>query len=279
MDKHLKDLWDKREKEAIRRIIDKPDFSSPFVTNLLELNSDSMPLFWCLLWQDTQKLIKDKTIHKPGDIDIILGKFVIINDSNNYYALIKTDCLIGIEVKVEVHNKSIKNRNEDQEKVNQQITGLLNIGFDKVVFLNIIATEPQKGNGLEAWLNASENSNMAFEESERVSMGMNILLKDDPIFNCVGNWIAPWGAVVNKNEYFAGVVKLIERSHTLNNPLLHSNNAVQKRRKIVEEYINKNLQMKIPMIKIRELFGMPTTFIIYSYCDKCHKIHFGNKTC
>lgn len=278
-DKHLKDLWDKREKEAIRRIINKPDFSSPFVTNLLKLNSDSMPLFWCLLWQDTQRLIKDKTIHKPGDIDIILGKFDIINDSGNDYAIIKTDILIGIEVKVEVDRKSVKNRDEDQEQINQQISGLLNIGFNKVVLLNIIATEPQNGNGFEAWLNAAENSNIALRESEKVLMNMKILLKNDPIFNYVGHWVAPWGSIDNKNEYFAGSVKLIEHNHALNNPLLYSNDKVQKRRKIIEEYINKNLPIKIPMIKIRELFGMPTTCIIYTYCEKCNKIHLGYETC
>jgi hypothetical protein len=225
-----------------------------------------------------------------GEVDILAGK-LDWNDPNEFEALVaekaksypdghpsnhrgsaagelaeaggikwppSMDYLIGIEAKC-APGKSARYSPEKQKRIRGQVDRLLQMGFNKVVLLDIIANPPMSGTDLQAWHAASWMA----EESMNAMYGV---LKDRlPANSPSGHWVMPWGAVAGGDESMRGSVRLKELRKAIENPLLQ-NSVTQAHRKEMEQNL-RTILASLP--QPRSL----TKSVIFIDCRKHGTVH------
>jgi len=266
-DKYLTELTEERENEAIDTLVNLRFIYNDFFRSL-----GLVPAFsWYLLRVDRchlenlpqQKIQKEK----PGDVDILAGPLewkdpkefeaLLTETSKNnpglhpichsYLAASKlaesdgikwppsTDYLVGVEVKC--RPKKLPQGRTDSTK--KQVEGLLKMGFDRVVLLDIIPNEPEYGIDNQAWFAAADRADKSKEE--RYSDTIRILPENCP----AGIWIFSMCAVIGGNENRRGAISKKKLREALQNPFLKDDSVVRLKRQEMESMLSKNL-VKLP---------------------------------
>lgn len=255
-----------REQEAIKRLLELPFISEGFFGSL----GLSPPFFWCLL-----KIRKDRFVASlSGDVDILAGR-LIGADSGGIKWPPLTDYLVGIEAKCaylylkanEISADTIKSRKSSPQKVRRirlQVEGLLQMGFNKVALLDIIANPPASGIDGQAWLIASNIAMTSMEE-------MLPVLKDRlPMRSPSGHWVWSIGSVIGGNETVRGTGAPICLRIADKNPFLQADSGTQSRRQKMESTLD----------LVFSKFPSPRSFpVIFIDCKFCGKIHMMEDAC
>lgn len=230
MENYLRDYLQERETEAIKLILNS--------NSILGGNQDfffnhglNPPNSWLLI-----NLPNDKRGEKPGDIDILGGIISFNEESKHFY--FSSNYLAGIEVKCAVYSedeeiKSGKGSLNKIRKIQDQVNGLLKMGFDMVSLLDVIANPPANGNDLKAWINASFTSEKS-EEKMKSILEIRMAEEDKPY---AGHWVYSLGAVNGGYEDSRGT-GLIKPLKPCNENLLKNKKGIRSRRKEFNKYID-----------------------------------------
>jgi len=263
-----------REFEAIQRFL-KPPLT--FISNELWRSLGFVPSFsWYLLQIRTDRLVgKDCLINaSPGDVDIIAGQ-LHPNDSGGINWPPSTNYLAGIEVKCaylssqahQITNNDVKSQKKSKQKqshIHSQLKGLLQMGFNKAILLDVIANPPASGTNGQAWLNAA--SIAATSREAMLSTLEGRLPRDCP----VGHWVWSMGSVIGGAENARGAGAPFELRNSLENPYLKDRLETQSCRQEME----RNLKAILASV------SRPCEFpIVLIDCRSCAKIHKAENEC
>ena len=249
---------------------------------------------WYLLQVNKTNLINSSV--KQGDVDILAGR-LNWNDPKEFDAIFKarrhdpnlyqsnltgpepfetlklansggikwpalTDYLIGIEIKC-VRSpekgtvKSKKSSPQKNKKLQNQVCDLLQMGFDKVALLDIIANSPTP-------VFSPENAIASIEVMSP------ILQQRLPIDSPAGHWIYSIGSVIGGDETVRGTDVLEELRKTKDNPCLKVNQVIQSQRQ----------EMEKKLLSILSQFPSPRSYpVIFIDCMICGKIHELGQSC
>ena len=160
------------------------------------------------------------------------------------------DYLVGVEVKCSYCEDGVaraaKSSRKKREEIQDQIDGLLAFGLDRVALLDIVATHPADGQGLEPWLIAARQSDIAYAAVQDV---LNTRLRSD---TPAGHFVCPIGAIVGGNEGFrgAGAPRMVRAPQE--NPLRSEPAAREIRSRLVSP------SMEFHLTKLERFFSMMT---------------------
>jgi len=213
--KYLIEVGQKRENEAIRRFL-LNEVSREFFESL----GLPFPSCWCIL-----NINKKDLSDFVGDIDIIAGRLELNNSGKIKKWPPPTDYLIGVEVKCAYVNlganqislNNIKSRHFSHRKVSKlrkQVQILLEMGFDKVALLDIIANPPANGINGQAWLTA------AIISTKSIEVFSPVLQERLPPDSPAGHWVWSIGSVSGGDETKRGASLLSRLKEAKINPLL-----------------------------------------------------------
>jgi hypothetical protein len=209
---------------------------------------------------------KGNLTDKPNiEVDIVGGKCGS-NLIDNKLLSIKPllDFIVAIEVKCsrydyneenEEKKLKAKQRDDEQEEIQKQLYDRLKMGFNKVASLDILFTNPGKGQDIWAWLNASDNI-----------FNVHNIMKKDGIFKdrldnesleAVGRYFFGKGSVRNDdiNEFLSGSGEAVVKKESKLNPFLEDKNVIENHRKMEKIFRN---------IGIAEQFNFHFDFKKYS---------------
>lgn len=293
---YLVDIQQEREQEAVRRLLELSFISERFFWSL-GLN----PYFsWYLLQVRVKENRLVSSLH--GEVDILAGRFdwsdpeeftsILAEEARNnqnshpswHYDFAarrlaessgikwppSTDYLVGIEAKcayfhpLEDTIKSPKSSEQEVNHIRSQIDRLLQMGFNKVALLDIIANFPESGIDGQAWLAAS---NTAITSKEKMSPILDERLPED---SPAGHWVWPTGSVIGGDESMRGAGSLIELRAARENPFLEGSSETQSCRQEMEKQLNIILA-KFPLPRRLQ--------VIFIDCTTCHKIHGIEDAC
>jgi hypothetical protein len=180
-----------------------------------------------------------------------------------------TDYLIGIEAKCayldpsadHISENAIKSRKSSQSDVRHtraQVKSLLQMGFDRVVLLDIIANPPATGPDGQAWLLSSYIA-------KKSTGAMFPVLKDRlPADSLAGHWVWSAGAVAGGDETRRGAGAPVELREAYENLFLKSDPGTISQRREMERRLN-TLLAGLPSPR-----DLPAVFID---CRSCRRIH------
>lgn len=288
----------KREHEAIQRFLELPFTSQGFFGSLGLIPSFS----WYLLQIRKDRLVclsKDE-----GDVDILAGRLswsdskafesVLAEEARNkpdfhpswhyYFAALKladsggikwpplTDYLVGIEAKcaylnpeaTEISENAIKSTHRKVRKLRAQVKSLLQMGFNRVALLDIIANPPVSGPDSQAWLVAL---NIAIRSRGAMFRILEERLPED---SPAGHWAWSIGSVIGGDETMRGAGSPIELRTAHENPFLQEGSEVLSRRQEMES------KLSVILAELPSPCRFPVIFID---CRTCGKIHRREDAC
>jgi hypothetical protein len=146
-----------------------------------------------------------------------------------------TDHLGGAEVKCaffkDLQPYSAKHTDEDRESIRDQVEGLLLMGVDRVLLVDVIANEPASGHDGAAWMQA-----LTLADASLTAMG-GVLNARLPKESPAGHLALPIGAVVGGDEAIRGALPYQLLRDTRANPHRHGDDtsAQQHRRKLANK--------------------------------------------
>jgi hypothetical protein len=235
-----------------------------------------------LKWRDPQEWktvlaneAKDKEDWHPTQVEYIAA--LRLAESGGLEWPPPTDYLVAVEAKCsyldpnirKLSNLSaddIKSRKSSWQKtkhIQQQVSDLLQMGFNKVALLDLIANPPATGTGSEPWLFASIIANAARDALDVV---LNSRL---PEISPAGHWVYSMGAVAGGDETMRGAGVPEELRHADENPFL-SNTQVQARSQNIKNHLN----------AILKTLPHPYMFpVFYIDCRKCASLHWCGASC
>lgn len=162
------------------------------------------------------------------------------------------------------HLKSTKASVQKVTHLRQQVNGLLEMGFNRVALLDVIASPPASGPDGGAWVTAAV---VAEEARHAMSHDLNGRL---PLVSPAGHCVYSIGAVVGGYEAYRGAVSADWRREAIDNPLLAKDPVVRGRREEVEENL----------LKIFEALPKPLNLrTAYCDCPDCKQVHLEGKPC
>lgn len=251
-----------REHEAVRRLLELPAIAWQF----LEQHGLNPSFYWCILQVRHSRLVE----FFEGDVDILVGR-LNLNDSGGIKWPLSTDYLVGIEAKcayldpeakeiTEDAIKSKKSSDQEMHKTQRQLKVLLQMGFDKVSLLDIIANPPASGIDSRAWFLALD---IAVTSMKEMSPILQKRLPDD---SPAGHWVWSIGSVIGGDETMRGAGAPIRLRIAQANPFLQISSEVQSRRKKMEYNLSTILtDLPTPC-------RLPAIFIDCRTCGKIHRI-------
>ncbi|MGO9272419.1 MAG: hypothetical protein ACLQOO_19685 [Terriglobia bacterium] len=186
-----------------------------------------------------------------------------------------TDWLVAIEAKCAYlspqadsisreHVKSTKASAQNVAHLRRQVYGLLEMGFNRVALLDVIASPPASGQSGGAWVTAAGIA----DETRRAML--HDLDKRLPAASPAGHCVYSIGAVAGGDEASRAAVSADWRRPALDNPLLVSDPVVRGHRKLVEENL----------VKIFDALPKPPNLrAVYCDCLDCRQVHPEGKPC
>ncbi len=295
------DLGEKKEVEAVQRLLDLQPLSEAFIGSLGVFPSFS----WYVLQLRKDRLIRAKDFE--GDIDILAGKLewrdarvvesvhkeIARSHPNvpkgflNYFAASKVagnsgilwppplSHLAGVEAKCsylssdahQITEENMKSKKSSESKVHHlraQVDNLLKMGLDTVALLDIIANPPASGVNGGAWITALS---IAISSLEAM---MPTLRNRLPESLPASHWVWSLGAVGGGDETMRGAGAPIELKRGAVNPLLQRDRGVQAKRRIVEVMLHEIFTQMPPPISLP---------VVLVDCRACNKIHGVNEDC
>jgi hypothetical protein len=184
-----------------------------------------------------------------------------------------TDYLVGIEAKCayllphadSISKDTIKSQKLGKvHKIRKQIKSLLEMGFNKVALLDIIANPPASGPDGQAWLTAL---NIATRSEDEMSTVFSERL---PANSPAGHWVWSIGSVIGGDESMRGAGAPVELRIAQENPFLQVNFEIQSRRHEMERNLSAILA-NLPS---------PRTFLTsFVDCETCRRIHRMDVVC
>jgi len=231
-----------KEPEAVKRFLQTPLKDGVFHS----LGFDPR-FFWRLLQVPHRKLVPAF----EGDVDIIAGRFDLAASGGVRWQP-STNYLVGIEAKCaflppnapEVSESTLKSKKSGRiAHIQNQVDRLLQMGFDRVILLDLIANPPAQGKDSQAWLAASELSH-------RTELAMSrVLQKRLPPSSPAGHWVVSLGAVVGGDETLRGAGFPTEIRKSTNNPFLSDPTVCSYRSEM-----NKNLECILRKMSLSDVF-------------------------
>jgi hypothetical protein len=185
-----------------------------------------------------------------------------------------TSHLVAIEAKcaylnpaaTDVRLESFKSTKMSKAKIahtRAQIRDLLDMGFDRVALLDVIANPPGGGADGQAWLAAGSLA----DDSRRVLMpALARRLSSD---TAAGHWVWSAGAVLGGNESQRGAGYPLEVRTAVQNPLLSDRRGSSRRKQLEEKLRSEFENLPAPL----------NLDVVFVDCDRCRKIHHGSELC
>lgn len=154
--------------------------------------------------------------------------------------------------------RSTKSQSRQIQKIRNEVDKLLELGFDHVVLLDIIANPPVSGAEGGAWISASA---LADRSTEALDTVLRQRLPED---SGAAHWVWSIGSVAGGDEFRRGAGAPFTLCASKGNSRLANSVATQTRRKDIEERLRSMLST----------FDAPTAFpAIFLDCQRCGKIH------
>ena len=199
---------------------------------------------------------------KPNiEVDIIGGKckFYVYNNFINIRPLL--DFIVAIEVKCsrfddreENEEKKLKAKQRDieQEKIQKQLRDRLQMGFDKVSFLDILFTNQGTGKDIEAWFNASDKINNVYNIMQKDKIFENRL--NNKSLDSAGQYFFGKGSVKKDdiNEFLSGSGEAVVKKESKLNPFLKGKDVIKNRKKMEEKFISIDIAKNYPFNKLND---------------------------
>jgi len=186
-----------------------------------------------------------------------------------------TDYLVGIEAKCayllphanSISKDTIKSKKSSPgkvRKIRKQIENLLEMGFNKVALLDIIANPPASGPDGQAWLMALDIASTSEDEMSTV------FSERLPANSPAGHWVWSIGSVIGGDESMRGAGAPVQLRIAQENPFLQVNSEIQSRRQEMERNLSTILG-NLPL---------PCAFpVILVDCRICGRIHRMDVVC
>lgn len=187
----------------------------------------------------------------------------------------KMDYLVGVEAKCsflhseanEITVKTVRSKKSSPKKVKkirEQVQRLLDMGFNKIALLDLIANPPASGINSQAWVNASGIATA----SERV---MSPILKGRlPEDSLAGHWSCSIGAVAGGDETMRGAGGSVKYREPQDNVLLEGSETHVRRQEL-----EKNLSALLGSLP--QPRDLPVLFINCKVCRKIHRSYLNDE--
>lgn len=226
--------------------------------------------FW-IIESTTRKICP--SVDKPGDVDILGGRLRWSDPSLYQSYLEKAKCerpawhrsfhemaaqrglledgglewppnveyLVGIEVKCAyvTRNRKLASHKASQRQVQsirEQVDGLLHMGLNRVLLLDIIANPPSEGSDGSAWTEAAIGASASYRS-------MRPILESRLYQGCPAGHVAlPSGAVPGGDETMRGAISPVLLRHAVDSPLLQTEPKVRARRQDLNERLLRRLK-------------------------------------
>ncbi len=159
--------------------------------------------------------------------------------------------------------KNTKTSNSNIAHTRAQVDSLLDMGFDRVALLDIIANPPMSGVDGQAWLTSLGVADLSRSEFD------SDLKKRLPPNSHAGHYVWSIGAVDGGHEMSRGAGFLDEQRPSVHNPLLTSEDIRQGRAEL-----EANLRDQLATLPAPRNLS-----IVFEECDKCHQIRLGPCGC
>jgi hypothetical protein len=294
---YLVDLGERREHNAVRRIVENPVIWCRIVGPL----GLAAGFTWVVL--ECQK----SRVGSTGDIDILAGRLEwaspeafdrVLDEERkgkeawhpsqvDHISAVRlsqmggirwppsVDWLVGIEVKSAflspeakpISLQNIKSRKDSVRKVahmQEQVNSLIDLGLDRVALLDIVASPPVSGPSGGAWISAAGVAG----ESRRVMQ--RVFDERLPKDSLAAHFVLSIGAVEGGDESRRGSCCVEELRASHDNRRLATAPSVRKNRRKLE----RNLQETLASLP------KPTNLrVIFVDCRRCGQIHLEGSTC
>jgi len=162
--------------------------------------------------------------------------------------------------------KSTKGSVKKVAHMQEQLKSLLELGFNRVALLDVIANPPVSGPDGQAWLNAAA---VAADSKRAMS---RILERRLPLDSPAGHYVWSVGAVVGGHEGMRGSISIEELKVVRDNPLPSLDTQVSDRRHEVEKHLRNILT---PLPKPLNL----SLRVVFTDCQACGQIHWERSGC
>src|SRR3989339_685528 len=285
-EKYIVEIGSEREEIAVDRFID-----SPLIEQIIPFFGICSPMYCAFLRTKKEILVTnppDKYTYrgdvKPDELKVLFNKErkcqknglswdytgiwnvvgnQLINEGRFKWPPVLNK-LIGIEVKVclacwdddkkDVMLKSLKCGDGKVKKLKDETDSLIKMGFDEVVLLDVIVSQPASSNkNGQAWLKAGDFVHRGFDNDgqelinkyDSVMKGLFSSLPDEQF--PVGHFVTLWGAVAGKLENMAGGGSVQPIRYPLPNPCLNDPQVIQVRNQVVnnlKDILNKTEKPK-----------------------------------
>jgi hypothetical protein len=160
--------------------------------------------------------------------------------------------------------KSTKASLQKLRRMRAQVAGLVQMGFDRVALLDVIANPPATGLDGQAWL-------VAADIAGRSRRCMQPILNDRlPRASPAGHFVWSVGAVVAGDESSRGAGCPLELRRATENLFLHRTEQTKASRQEVENNLRREFE------RIRAPCEL---IILLRDCDRCGQIHPENSSC
>jgi hypothetical protein len=160
--------------------------------------------------------------------------------------------------------KSTKTSRQNVRRTQRQIQGLVEMGFDRIALLDIIANPPVSGLDGQAWIVALDVADLSMKAM------LPDLRRRLPVDCPAGHFVWSAGAIVGGDESRRGAGSPIELRPAIQNPLLQGNEEVKAHRFETDANLRREFG-KIPApLNLR---------VIFADCEKCGQLHSGVDAC
>lgn len=187
----------------------------------------------------------------------------------------KMDYLVGVEAKCsflhpeanEITVKTVRSKKSSPKKVKkirEQVQRLLDMGFNKVALLDLIANPPASGINSQAWVNAS---GIAAASEKVMSPILKGRLPDDSL---AGHWSCSIGAVAGGDETMRGAGGSVKYREPQENVLLEGSDVHTRRQEL-----EKNLSALLGSLP--QPRDLPVLFINCKVCRKIHRSYLNDE--
>ncbi|MGH9375884.1 MAG: hypothetical protein ACRD22_05930 [Terriglobia bacterium] len=162
------------------------------------------------------------------------------------------------------HLKSTKSSGKNKEHLLMQVNSLVNLGFNRVALLDVIANRPVSGPSGGAWIAAAS---VAAKSRQAMAQILDARLPTD---SPVGHYVWSVGAVEGGDESRRGSSYVEELQPPRDNPLLSTVDSVKEARRHMEKNLQ-NILASVPK---------PTNLrVIFVDCQRCRQIHLEGGAC
>ncbi len=238
-DRCLLDMGEARETAAVRTVVDQMAGRASGRALWQRLGIANPHLSWWAFEIPTRRLLGDVLeAKKPGDVDLIVGSLELRASADEVSAMVRGDSRLAPFANSSViwqlladrgllvwpprvsHLAAVEARagrwfaDDTQHGIQsgrldyaEKARGLVAMGFDEVVLLHLIGTEPVGGKGFGAWLAAGNQAEKAANFMEHPRQALDACADEAPFggaHDAFSEVVWPLGSVPNRSEFLAG---------------------------------------------------------------------------